>query len=472
MAANSSSSEDVELEDIGALRGTQIHEQDRSADHPIVVQEEQDAGLTNAQRQVSSLQDVSAETADSTSWWQRPINTLKTAIIYFVAMMGLTLLASFYLEGEEEGSDQGRREQTSQILPASQLPGPASTPSSQQAHHLESASLSGNPSVNLKNLRVRVFRFARFTCSRYGPHSLYALCVSTIFRAGVPSRQHAQACVARQGEDEFVGNADMYGLGVRLGLYLQWIAATLAIRFVPSARRYVLSSCLFSQFGMMVALFLLILPGTCTFTAEVSIILQFLWGGSAIVLVPSSSRRTTYNPKSKYLSLDLLTAVMGFAVFIFTSWFHFRLFFGNEQVFAGTPGGTHTFWLGPLDPSAEPFVRKMQVFWIVVRSFELIDLCRNQPRVFILSCFLDWNWWASATMASGALANMLQGIVSTMVLFISANEMMIGGFSEDFDKTGLSKIELAICSISQSVRSIVRDWLVPLASRSTLRQNG
>lgn len=51
-------------------------------------------------------------------------------------------------------------------------------------------------------------------------------------------RQNDGLCAGRvvSGRCGFSGNADFYGLGIRLGFYLQYAALTVALTFVPRER--------------------------------------------------------------------------------------------------------------------------------------------------------------------------------------------------------------------------------------------
>jgi hypothetical protein len=77
----------------------------------------------------------------------------------------------------------------------------------------------------------------------------------------------------------FIGNQDFYGLGIRLGLYIQWIASLFAYACLPEERRGLAGAYATFSFALSVALLILAFENQCTFDAEIIIILFIFFGG-------------------------------------------------------------------------------------------------------------------------------------------------------------------------------------------------
>jgi hypothetical protein len=88
----------------------------------------------------------------------------------------------------------------------------------------------------------------------------------------------------------FVGSPDFYGLGIRVGIYLQWFASLAANAFLPGDRRSMVSAYAGFAIALLVAVLFLIFQHDCTYTAEMIILLNILWGGSLLVLTPYISK--------------------------------------------------------------------------------------------------------------------------------------------------------------------------------------
>ena len=93
-------------------------------------------------------------------------------------------------------------------------------------------------------------------------------------------------CIDRYTDAGFLGNPDFYGLGIRIGIYLQWLGSLIANSFLPGDRRAMAGA--YASFGvaLLVAVLLLIFQNDCAFTAEMIVLLTILFGGLYVVLLP------------------------------------------------------------------------------------------------------------------------------------------------------------------------------------------
>lgn len=183
------------------------------------------------------------------------------------------------------------------------------------------------------------------TLFSFAPLWLPAVWVTLVVGIGSSSKQDTTSCLTREHEEGFRGNSDIYGLGVRLGIYHQWIAATFAMCFMPSARHMIAGSYALSQVGMLAAVCLLILPKSCTFNAEMSIVLQLLWGGAALAYMPLHMKRKSFAERSRHIRLEVMFVVIGIAIFAIVSWFSLRLWLHDGKDFIESPGGVTEFYI-------------------------------------------------------------------------------------------------------------------------------
>ncbi|KAJ5817351.1 hypothetical protein N7447_009584 [Penicillium robsamsonii] len=80
----------------------------------------------------------------------------------------------------------------------------------------------------------------------------------------------------------FEGNADLYGLGIRLGVYLQWISAWISLLLDPHSAQSIYDTNSVSVFAIMVATIIAAQFGTAA--VEIHIMLQFMLGSFITVL--------------------------------------------------------------------------------------------------------------------------------------------------------------------------------------------
>ena len=81
----------------------------------------------------------------------------------------------------------------------------------------------------------------------------------------------------------FEGDPDFYGLGIRLGVYLQWLSDLITAGYLENDRKYVLTTYHIFSISLTVALFVKIFTASCKFSVEVYIVLILFWDGLNIV---------------------------------------------------------------------------------------------------------------------------------------------------------------------------------------------
>lgn len=415
-----------------------------SLDVQVIANNHTDDQCTNTyQRHTTPADNSQVDAADtvkefwcSKSWWQRGVSAVKFIPTFFVAFGLYMLMMLIASANSEKERDRLRARRSRPSSTDSELPGPTNTVSSQTSSAPRITLSLDEPKTGPQKYCRGLISFIN-TRSTILAHCCTAIIIFFIGQFGALTRQDQESCIARQAESGFTGNADLYGLGVRLGIYVQWITATIAIRYVPSGRSFVVSSYLFYQFGMIVAMCLLLSPKYCTFTAEVAIVLQFLWAGNAIVMVPTQAAGNRYDRNSKCFGIEILSSVMSCFTFLFTIWFHIRLCLGKYD-FAETPDGTMAFWIGPVDLKYDSRTRQIQAVWIGFYVVELIGIFGDQDSAYHFTGFLDWNWRASAALATGSLASVLKVFVLVIIssLTVLGNMVRLEENREDEEDWG------------------------------------
>ncbi|KAG9255658.1 uncharacterized protein F5Z01DRAFT_635282 [Emericellopsis atlantica] len=177
----------------------------------------------------------------------------------------------------------------------------------------------------------------------------------------------ADQCKARESGCGFVGNEDAYGLGIRLGVYLQWFSVFLVVYLLPSEERSLMTALITFSSALMMAILVLTFGRTCTYTVEIIVLLWTAFMTQALAsithtaqeiddagirevpVVSGLKRATTFQ-----LNLDNPQGMHGFqsgstlvemCMLGYAAWFWVCLLRGFETVFAATPCGTSLFFL-------------------------------------------------------------------------------------------------------------------------------
>ena len=149
----------------------------------------------------------------------------------------------------------------------------------------------------------------------------------------------------------FEGNADLYGLGARISIYLQWLTALFVNNALPKSRSTFRSVYLIYSLGLTTTTYVFTFFGNCTFAIEIEILYWAYWGGFLCVFASSPSY-TRLGSQTKWIGLDWAS---GINYVLHTLMLYHGIFFwlyGHALSFSQMPCGTVHFFLGPLpDPS-------------------------------------------------------------------------------------------------------------------------
>ena len=148
----------------------------------------------------------------------------------------------------------------------------------------------------------------------------------------------------------FEGNSDLYGLGQRLGLYLQWTTAIVINNLLPNGRSTFRVVYLGYSLTVCITTFVLTFTADCTFATEIDILYWSYWGGFLCVFATSPSL-TRVGSKPQWAGLDWVTAI-NYTLHVLMFYHAIYNWVRGYSRFARMPCGTFHFFLAPvLDPS-------------------------------------------------------------------------------------------------------------------------
>ena len=149
----------------------------------------------------------------------------------------------------------------------------------------------------------------------------------------------------------FEGNNDLYGLVIRISLYLQWLSSFLANNFLPGTRQELQKAYLMFSLAICLATVIASFAKACVFSIEIEIMYWMYWGGYVCVFA-SAPCRVRLGSEMKWIKLNWTTVVLFITHFLMTYhgvWFVWHAY---DQVFSRMPCGTYHFFLFPmLEPS-------------------------------------------------------------------------------------------------------------------------
>lgn len=222
--------------------------------------------------------------------------------------------------------------------------------------------------------RIRRTNFSDIS-QHYDEHGNYKPVLSTFLKFDMQAfnaiRHNKKLC--NQG---FIGNPDLYGLGSRLSLYLQWLTALLVNNFVPRIRNDLRKVYLAYSLGLCIATFVFTFSTACTFAVEIEILYWAYWGGHLCVFATSPSY-TRLGSEIRWIGLDWTTGI-NYPLHILM-FYHSTFFwhYGYDQVFSRLPCGTYHFFFVPLlDPSKS--------FWLLRDALTIIINPANIALILII----------------------------------------------------------------------------------------
>ena len=222
--------------------------------------------------------------------------------------------------------------------------------------------------INLSKIGalLLIFSFLTWTLVRYGER--------THDEVEVICKDRAQQAVGFQGDPDF------YGLGIRIGLYLQWMSALVTNWFTPAERRAVITAYIVFSISITAAILVKIFSRKCTFVAEMFVVLTMFWGGLNVVLLPllhaaffeglvTASNETTMRKLSlrnrDFEGLKWSMSLLNYFMSPITIWFWARLAAVGYRDFYSTPGGSSLYCFARI---SEYSIRAFSIFMSIISA--------------------------------------------------------------------------------------------------------
>jgi hypothetical protein len=186
----------------------------------------------------------------------------------------------------------------------------------------------------------------------------------------------------------FIGNPDLYGIGIRLGVYSQWFSALLANHLLRRIREDVHSAYFLFSFALAIGTVVITCSHSgypCVFFAEIYVLVSLFFGGYfSVHLMPvkvmSLERRDADPTPWKRGRLVILSLVYG-AMMLYNCWFWFK---GRTLGrFQPTPCGTALFLFGKFSGGnlhkAVGFYQAFSIFMAIYYPLGTFFLLQNVP---------------------------------------------------------------------------------------------
>ncbi|RAH59108.1 hypothetical protein BO85DRAFT_261143 [Aspergillus piperis CBS 112811] len=163
----------------------------------------------------------------------------------------------------------------------------------------------------------------------------------------------------------FDGNPDLYGLGIRLGIYLQWISSSLIYGLDLDGRDEIMQNYAVFTIALTIAVIVITVQSEPTFAVEIFVLTYIIFGGAYTVLISGFGRPNILmdflvgRKEQKLRAITVMGAIA--AGSIYCGWFWLRGIFNN---FHETPCGTHGFLFAKVslfDPSVRRFFAFLSV---------------------------------------------------------------------------------------------------------------
>ena len=156
----------------------------------------------------------------------------------------------------------------------------------------------------------------------------------------------------------FKGDPDFYGLGIHIGLYLQWTSALVTNWFTPTERKAIVTTYIVFSVSITVAILVKIFSRQCNVVAEMFVVLTIFWGGLNVVLLPllhaalfeglvatsieTTVRRLALRSRDSD-GLKWSMSLLNYFMSLITIWFWARLAAVRYQNFHSTPGSSSIY---------------------------------------------------------------------------------------------------------------------------------
>lgn len=120
----------------------------------------------------------------------------------------------------------------------------------------------------------------------------------------------------------FSGESDLYGLGIRIGIYLQWLTGLIVYVFYPEGYREASATTLVFESAVTIA----IVVNSAERQAVEILIFLYLFFGGMFIMVVLGEHSPYYGDKNDRISVMRMLLIMCliFAGSVYSSWFWFK----------------------------------------------------------------------------------------------------------------------------------------------------
>ncbi|RYP13972.1 hypothetical protein DL765_006638 [Monosporascus sp. GIB2] len=115
------------------------------------------------------------------------------------------------------------------------------------------------------------------------PPAIFVAVLASGFAAAAPGRilrNLPQLHRQRNEECGFEGNPDLYGLGIRLGIYMQWISSLTVPSWDPDGRKSLVENYIIFLYALVVVMIVTTVQATPTHAVEVVLLSYIIFGGA------------------------------------------------------------------------------------------------------------------------------------------------------------------------------------------------
>ncbi|PMD31289.1 hypothetical protein L207DRAFT_572957 [Hyaloscypha variabilis F] len=144
----------------------------------------------------------------------------------------------------------------------------------------------------------------------------------------------------------FQGNSDIYGLGIRIGLYLQWFSSLLANHALVETRKSLSQAYLIFSLAIFITIMVMTGRSECDFTIELVMLYIMFFGGFLCVFYRPNLISKENPPKwlgmtwHRAITMCLYGVMIGHAAWFWP--------IGYNSSFVKMPCGTTLFFFGPI----------------------------------------------------------------------------------------------------------------------------
>lgn len=165
------------------------------------------------------------------------------------------------------------------------------------------------------------------------------------------------------------GNADLYGLGIRLAFYLQWTSSWIIDRWYLQERRNLHETYTVFVLALMITIVVITAQNQPIFAADLIILSYIIFGGTFTAFTIQTRKRSrsmkTETSEISFIVLVTVVVVMT-AALIYYAWFWL---YGARRYFSATPCGTFFFLFGKISWETRPAAVILSVISIIFALF-------------------------------------------------------------------------------------------------------